>query len=389
MNGNFRQGIVVVLFALLIGGVAVGPLRAQSYANVSGFVTDQSGAAIPEVALKLQNSATGEVRTTSSDNVGQYVFTLIPPGTYTLTAAKSGFATESITNVVVEVNAAVRHDITLAVSSVIQEVTVQASSVQVNTESAALGTVVKARETVALPLNGRDFLQLSLLSAGVSPPPTQNGQSVASSAAFSGARQTEVVVVSGTREQSEIVMFDGIPEKQFLYGLTALQPPVDSIAEFKIQQGYYSPQFAAPAIINVVTKSGTNGIHGAAWEFLRNDALNARNFFDIDRAPYKQNQFGASVGGPAIKNKVSWFGDYEGLIVHQYNTQSFIQPTTQMLSGDFSALSTPIYDPATWDPVTQTRQAFAGNVIPPDRISNFGRPIISGFLRPIQHRSRP
>lgn len=373
MNDKCRRSMIVVSVALFTAAVAVGQLRAQTYANVTGFVTDQSGAAIPDVALKLQNQATNQARTTSSGSTGEYAFTLIPPATYTLTAAKSGFATSTITNVVVDVGTDVRRDIALALSSVQQQVTVQASSVQVNTETADLGSTVKSTEMVNLPLNGRDFLQLSLLSAGVAPPPTQNGQSTAQSSTLGGGRATEVVEVSGTREVSEIVMFDGIPEKQFFYGLTALQPPVDSIAEFKIQEGYFSPQFYSPAIINVVSKSGTNSLHGEAWEFVRNDILNARNYFDINRAPYKQNQFGGNMGGRIIKNRVFWFGDYEGLRLNNSSTQYLIEPTAQMMSGNFSALSTPIYDPATWNPVTQTRQPFTGNIVPTNRISNFAK----------------
>ena len=360
-------GSLVVLLA-----AAVGQSRAQSYANVSGFVTDQSAAAIPAVALTLQNQATGVVRTTSSGTAGEYSFTLIPPGTYTLTATKSGFTTASIISLIVEVNTDVRHDLTLALATVHQQVTVEASAVQVNTGSAALGSVVKSREMVDLPLNGRAFLQLAELSAGVSPPPTQNGQSTAQDPVLGGGRQAEALDVSGTREVSSIVMFDGIPEKQFFYGLTTLQPPVDSIAEFKIQQGFFSPQFASPAIVNVVTKSGTNSVHGTAWEFLRNDKLNARNFFDINRAPFKQNQFGANAGGPAIKNKLFWFGDYESLRVNPSATSYYRVPTPAELSGDFSADAT-IYDPATYNPATGTRQPFAGNIIPPGRISSFAQ----------------
>ncbi len=367
MNGKFWRNTIIVSFALLMAAAAVGQLRAQTYASVSGLVTDQSGAAVPGVALKLQNQATDQARTTSSDSAGGYAFTLIPPATYTLTATKSGFATTSITNVIIDVNAAIRRDITLTLSSVQQQVTVQASPVQVNGETADLGSIVESTQMVALPLNGRDFLQLAVLSAGVAPPATQNN---GSQAAGSG-RQTEAVNVSGTREVSAIVMFDGIPEKQFFSALVALQPPVDSLAEFKIQEGYFSPAFSAPAVINVVTKSGTNTLHGGVWEFLRNDKLNARNFFDINRPAYRQNQFGGNLGGRIIKNKVFWFGDYEGLRIHTYQTQYLKEPTAQMLTGDFSALSTPIYDPATYDPVTGTMQPFTGNIIPTGRISSF------------------
>ena len=363
MNNKIRRTIVVASVALVTAVGAATQLRAQTFATVAGFVTDQSAAAIPGVGLKLQNEATGEARTTQSGSGGEYTFTLIPPGTYTLVAAKSGFTTATTTGLAVEVNATMRRDVTLQLASTQQQITVQASAVQVNTETADLGAVVGSAQTAQLPLNGRDFLQLSLLSAGVAPPPVQNGQSTAQSGTLGGGRQTEVVDVSGTREVSEIVMFDGIPEKQFFYGLTALQPPVDSIAEFKIQEGYFSPQFYSPAIINVVMKSGTNSLHGAAWEFVRNSDLNARNFFDINRAPFKQNQFGASAGGPAIKNKVFWFGDYEGLRLLNYTSQYLIEPTAAEVGGNFTGLP-PIINPA-------TSQPFPQNIIPSGDISAF------------------
>src|SRR5579875_1242391 len=356
---------------LVLWGVQPPSLLAQTAGTILGVVSDQSGAVIPGVTLTLKNDATGATRTTQSSASGSYTFALVPPGTYTLTAEKTGFASAVVSNIILEVNASIQRNVTMSLGQVRQQVTVEESPVHLDTSTASIGSVIKSRQIVDLPLNGRDFLQLATLSAGVNPPAIQNGEST-TQGALGGGRQTETVSVSGSREISVIVMFDGIPEKQFFYGLTTLQPPVDSIAEFKIQRGYFSPQFGAPAIVNVVTKSGTNSLHGAAWEFFRNDVLDARNFFDRNLPPYRQNQFGFSMGGPAIRNKLFWMGDYEGLRVRQAGTSFYRVPTPAELAGDFSADPT-IYDPSTYDPATKTRQPFPGNVIPSGRISSFAQ----------------
>jgi len=369
----------------LVFVIAVGLLCAQSIqrldaqttlGSILGTVTDPAGATVPDVTLKLQNLATGETRTGATGPTGDYIFALIPPATYTLTATRSGFATVVVENLILDVNQTLRHDITLALGLVSQQINVQANPVQVNSENAALGSVIESSDIVQLPLNGRDFMQLATLSAGVSPPATQNGMSVAN--LWDAGRSAMTIAVSGSREQAPDFLFDGIPSKEFFFGMVGIEPPVDSIAEFKIQQGYFSPEFGLPAAVNVVFKSGTNTVHGGAWEFFRNDVLDARNFFDINRLPYRQNQFGANVGGPAIKNKLFWFGDYEGYREIQTSTSYAIVPTPAQLAGDFSGLPT-IYDPSTWNPATQTRQPFKNNQI--TSISSFAK-VYDQFIPP-------
>jgi hypothetical protein len=362
-----RLGLIIAALLLLVQ--AIPRLEAQTtVGNILGTVTDPTGATVPGVSLKLVNVATSETRTGATSASGDYIFALIPPATYKLTATKNGFSTVVVDNLVVTVNQSLRNDIMLALAQVSQEINVQAGAVAVNTENATLGSVVESMQIVQLPLDGRDFLQLATLSAGVNPPATSNGQSTTQS--LSGGRASLTVSVSGSREISPEFLFDGIPNKQFFYGAVGVEPPVDSLAEFKIQQGYFSPEFGAPAAINVVTKSGTNAIHGGVWEFVRNDVLDARNFFDVTKPPYRQNQFGGNVGGPAIKNKLFWFGDYEGLRVNQSGTSYYKVPTPAELSGNFSGLP-PIYDPSTWNATTQTRQQFLNNQIPLGDINSF------------------
>ena len=365
---NRRFGRSLGIYVWFVMSTCTVLLRAQTTGTISGTVTDPSGAPVPDVVLKLENAATGEARNGASGATGNYTFALVPPGTYRLNASKSGFGTVVVREIVVQVNSAVSTDITLGIAQISQEVTVMASPVEVDRQSASLGEVVQARQIVELPLNGRDFLQLATLSAGVNPPATQNGESTTQS--LSGGRPSLTVSVSGSREISPEFLFDGIPSKQFFYGAVGIEPPVDSIAEFKIQRGYFSPEFGAPAAINVASKSGANAIHGAAWEFFRNDVLDARNFFDTSKPPYRQNQYGANAGGPVIKNKLFWFGDYEGFKVRQSGTAFNTVPTAAMLQGDFSGQPT-IYDPQTYNAATNSRQPFPNNQIPADRISPF------------------
>ena len=368
-------GFVFVIAAtcLYVGPISKVSAQISSTGAVNGEVTDQSGAVVPGAAMTLQNVATGTVRSGSTNSVGLFNFPFLPPGTYTLTVKRQGFKTFVTRNIVVRVNESVRRNVPLQVGGGAQEVAVSAHPLQVNTENANLGEVIGQKTIVDLPLNGRAFMQLGSLvpgtyaasGAGATPSITQS---------LSGGRPGLTVEFGGTHEGSAEFLFDGVPSKQDFYGAVGISPPPDAIAEFKIQTGYFSPQYGLPGVVNVVLKSGTNHFHGAAWEFLRNDVLDARNFFAFKRPPYKQNQFGGDFGGRIVKDKVFFFGDYEAnRFVAENSTAVGFVPTPAMLQGDFSALSTPIYDPTTYNPATGTRQPFSGNIIPADRISDFAK----------------
>ncbi len=366
-----RKGLLAVvgLFACAIG------LSAQSTGTLVVTVGDATGAVVPGARLVLKNVGTGETREAVSGNLGVHIFDLLPPGSYTLIVQKQGFASVSVQGLAVLVNTTLRQDISFQVAQVAEQVNVVANPAQVIADTPALGEVLGSRKIVDLPLNGRAFLQLATLSAGVSPPiPPIGGahpwQSVAQG--FSFLRPTIVVSISGSREIATEYLFDGISSRHQFYGAVGFQPPIDSIAEFKIQRGYFSPQFGQPAVVNVVIKSGSNELHGAAWEFLRNDHLDARNFFDAEKAPWRMNQFGFNAGGPLIKNKLFWFGDYEGLRTSRYTTSFAVVPTAQMLRGDFSGLPT-ISDPLTFVPATGRRTPFPNNIIPEQRIVEFAK----------------
>ncbi len=366
MRHTYRSFWAVLFIGATIG-VLGGQLRAQTTGTIFGVITDQSGGLVPDVAVTLRNVSTEATRTNVSDSLGSYTFSLVLPGTYEITAEKTGFAKAIVQNVVVRVDSNTRTDISLQLAEKVQEVSVTAAAVAVDAESPSLGQVIGSTQIIDLPLNGRNFLQLAALTAGAYPPAPS---SIAEG--LSGGRQSITVSVSGSRESSSEFLFDGVQSKHDFYGAVGIEPPVDSISEFKIQQGYFSPQFGLPGVVNVVFKSGSNKFHGAGWEFLRNDVLDARNFFDAQKQPYKQNQFGGNLGGPILKNKLFFFGDYEGLRIRQSFTEFHRVPTQAMLQGDFSGLPT-IYDPATFDPATGTKQPFPNNQIPSGRIDPFAQ----------------
>ena len=249
--------------------------------------------------------ATNDLRRTTSDSEGNYIFAQLPVGTYLLSVEKPGFQKFTLRDVVIQVDARRREDVALQVGDVTQEVTVSASVLAVNSVSATVGEVIDSRPVVELPLNGRNFLQLAQLTPGTVPPVLQNGEDT--TASFNGRRANLSVSVSGTRTVSSAYLFDGILGREEYYGAVSIQPTLEGIAEFKIMRGYFAPEYASPAVVSVVSKSGTNEIHGAAWEFLRNDKLDARNTFDFapQKPPYRQNQFGASISGPSSRTSCS------------------------------------------------------------------------------------
>ena len=355
-----RLGAFWVTALLLMICVKLDFGQEVSTGSILGVVTDQHDAAIPEVTITVTNVATGAVRTTVTGTSGNYTLPLVPAGRYQIAAIKQGFEKFVLENVPLQVAQTLTENISLKVGSVTQSVTVTAQLVAVDTKTPALGEVVGSQDATELPLNGRSFIQLATLAPGVTTP--GNGQGESTTNGFGHANVA--VSVGGQREYTSEVDFDGIQSRDMVYGAVGFQIDVDSIAEFKVQDGFTPVTDQVSGKINVVTKSGTNSFHGAAWEFVRNDIWDARNFFDVNRLPYRQNEFGAAVGGPIIKNKLFFFMDYEGYRVRKGQPATGIAMTAAEIGGNFSSLSTPIIDPLTG---TQ----FPGNIIPPSRQSHF------------------
>ena len=286
--------------------ICVTAVQAQTtVGELRGTVADATGAPVADASVTLQNVATNDLRRIASDPEGNYIFAQLPVGTYLLSVEKTGFQKFTVRDVVIQVDARRREDVALKVGDVTQEVTVSAAALAVNSVSATVGEVIDSRPVVELPLNGRNFLQLAQLTPGTVPPVLQNGEDT--TASFNGRRTNLSVSVSGTRTVSSAYLFDGILGREEYYGAVSIQPTLEGIAEFKIMRGYFAPEYAAPAVVSVVSKSGTNEIHGAAWEFLRNDKFDARNTFDFasQKPPYRQNQFGARSADPSLRTSFS------------------------------------------------------------------------------------
>ncbi|MBI3668062.1 MAG: TonB-dependent receptor [Acidobacteria bacterium] len=359
MRGRSVAFCVVVL--LLASGVSRQALAQKSTGDILGTITDPTGGVVRGATVTLTDMATNEMRRATTDDLGNYRFSLLPPGRYSVRAEMAAFRTANVSDLILRVDEQRRQDIVLQVGEVSQSVTVEAEAIVVNAENPAIGNVIESRRLVELPLNGRSFISLAYLSAGTVNPSVGNTESVATG--LSGGRPGLVVSVAGMREGSSDILFDGIPSKQNFYSATGTIPPPETIAEFKIQQGYFSPEYGLPAVVNVVTKSGSNEFHGSAWEFLRNDKFDARNAFAVGKGPNRQNQFGIAGGGPIRKNKVFAFASYEHEPIRQSFTGSrAIVPPPAFLNGDFSSLlpGTVIVDPATYDPNTGKSQPSSG-----------------------------
>lgn len=357
-----------ILFLSIFGLAALAPtLMGQgTQGSIAGRVTDPSGSVIPSVAVTLTNAGTDQQRKTTTNADGYYTFSNLFPGTYSIEAESKGFKTWITTGVNLPVAQAVTEDIRMQVGSTTTNIQVKASAPLLQPESGSTGQVITNRQIMDLPLNGRNFLDLALLSAGASENPGAQSQ-------FS---------INGQRGNETSMLFDGADVRLVQNGRPAFVPSVDALQEFNIQQNSFSAEYGyGTAIINGAFRSGTNQFHGDVWEFLRNDALDSRSYFDSSVPPLKRNQYGFTVGGPIRKNKTFFFVDFEGLRTRQSGTGFALVPTTDELKGNFTG-DPPIYDPLNVDPTTGQRVQFKNNIIPTIRISQFGQAALKLYPAP-------
>ena len=374
MTRKTRATAAVVLGLLLSVSADSQTVRG----TILGTVTDVSGAIIRGAHVTVQQTSTGLIRSELSNGDGEYSIPQLPVGPYILTVEQTGFKKFERTGIELRVDDKLRIDVALPVGQLTETVAVEATSPVVATDSSTLGNVVDNRKVTELPLNGRNFLQLNLLVPGVN-------QGVKGS---QNQTQGGSISVNGAREQSNNFLLDGMDNNDQAINQYAVAISTEAIQEFKVQASTYSAEFGRSpgAQINVATKAGTNSVHGVVYEYLRNDALDAKNFFDRPgRIPeYRRNQYGFSVGGPIKKDKTFYFGNFESARIRQGITKVATEPTTAMKNGDFSALSTVIYDPASLNAVNGvlTRTPFSGNVIPTTRITQAGRNVANLYPDP-------
>jgi Carboxypeptidase regulatory-like domain/TonB dependent receptor len=295
------------------------PSWAATTGSISGTLKDPTGAVIPGAILIATNTAQGIQTKTTTDDKGFYTFPSLPVGRYDLQAQVEGFRPAKRTGLVIDADSALQIDLTVEMIERIEEVTVIENGVQVESVSTQMGQVVTARSMTAVALNGRSFTDLMALQPGIVPSSTQQPTSIVMAGASvaispSGGLNPGNQSISGQREDANGFMVNGGDVKELMNGGTTIVPNLDSIAEFRILTNNFDAEYGnySGGVINVVTKSGGNGLHGSGFEFLRNTALDARNFFSPDRSFYRQNQFGGTVGGPIRQNKVFYFADYQG-----------------------------------------------------------------------------
>ena len=358
----------------LAGGVFGQSVRG----TILGTVTDESGAVLRGAAVTARQTTTGLTRTETTNDAGEYSISQLPVGPYVVSVEQTGFKKIERTGIELRVDDRLRVDLTLPVGQVTETMTVEETTPLVATDSSTLGNVVDNKKVTELPLNGRNFLQLNLLVPGAN-------QGVKGS---QNQTQGGSISVNGAREQSNNFLLDGMDNNDLAINQYAVAISTEAIQEFKVQASTYSAEFGRSpgAQINVATKAGTNQVHGVLYEYLRNDALDAKNFFDRPgRIPeYRRNQYGVSVGGPIRRDKTFFFGNYEGNRIRQGITKVATEPTAAMKAGDFSALSTVIYDPTTLHTVNGVlqRSPFPGNRIPVGSISQVGQNVVNLYPNP-------
>lgn len=322
-----------------------------------------SGAVVPGATITAVNLATGWRQDTVSNDKGDYLIPNVPIGRYEVAAELTGFKRVAQSPVQLDVDQVARVDFSLSLGDIAETVNVVSERPVVNTETSSIGQIIDEKQVRGLPLNGRNFIQLGLLVPG-----TTEG---APGAGTVPSRQGGVAIsANGQRTDQNNWMLDGIDNNALFFGLAVIVPSTEAIEQFRVETSNYSAEFgrAAGAVVNLQIKSGTNRFSGVGYEFLRNDAFDAQNFFDTEKAPLRFSQFGGSVGGPILRDKAFFFGNFEGRRVKRGQTVGGVVPTAAQRRGDFSGQAT-IFDPATYDAATNRRQAFANNQIPANRIN--------------------
>jgi Carboxypeptidase regulatory-like domain len=379
---NLRAKTLTWLPVLLVAIIAAAGRAQSADSSLQGAVTDSSGAVVPGADVKLVNTRTGVTLATQSDGAGAYVFPAVPPGVYSLEVAKPGFATFNLTQFTITVGQRATENAALSIATQAQSVTVQANGLSnlLETQSNDLGNVIGPQSVEQLPLNGRNFLQLGLLSGA-----TQSNQGSANASIAQTGHSSMVLSINISGNEPDFTMYtvDGVQTVGTRAGNASLNLSMGDIDQFEVHYGFFMPDMGTnPGIVEVVTKAGGNQIHGEAYEYVRNNEMEARDYFStLAPGPYHQNQFGASVGGPVLKSKLFYFGNFEGYRQISSAFESAFTPTQAMFGGDFSAAGlAPIYDPATYNPATGQRQQFPGNQIPSNRISSTITGLLANYL---------
>src|ERR1700678_4114278 len=360
MGKSMRRATTLTLFmmALLTSLNVAGQ---QITASIRGTVLDPSGAIVQGATVTAKQTETGLTRTGVTDHQGEYVLVELPIGHYQLEVQARGFQKYLQQGISLDVNQTATVGIQLRLGAESQQVEVNANATLVQSTVSSLGQTVMEREILDLPLDGRNFSQLGLLQPGVVP------LTPGLLEAGGPARQNQAYAVDGQRPESNNFLIDGADNVSAVDGGFVLKPPIDAIAEFKILTHNANAEFGrnTGSTTNIVTRSGTNSFHGALWEFLRNDAMDASDYFTQTVQPLKQNQFGATFGGPIFKDKTFFFGYYEGFRNRQGESVPSTVPSAAERQGNFAEQCAP---PAAFD-----SSGLCSN--PQEQLTFFGTPV--------------
>jgi len=398
----FNRSIGKMLFIALLGLVGIPGLLAQTAGSVAGRLTDPAGANLAETEVTLTDVDTTATRTTKTTSAGDYTFTEVSPGTYTIQAKHTGFKALQSDSFDVQVQQSVRLDFTLQVGAVTESITVESTGALLQADNASLGTVIDNAQINEMPLNGRNYLGLVALSSNVNTLSPAAGQA---GARLGGERASQSISVGGERIMFDYYTLDGVnntdPDFNTYIGL----PSVDGIQEFKVQTGVYSAEFGHEASqVNVLTKSGSNRYHGSLYDFIRNNTVDASPYYFFYNTappkvfPFKWNDYGFELDGPIRipklyngRDKFFFMVDDEWRNIRNIGQGSAVVPSPAIASGDFSGYITKtgapvvIYDPATGDANGLGRKPFPNNIIPANRIS----PISTALLKYLGTSTQP
>lgn len=380
-------GLILITNLTVFGQFSMG--------TITGRVTDSANSVVAGCKIEVRNLDTNFVRQEATDTTGLYTIPSLPPGRYSVTATQSGFKTSSST-IALAVNQTLTTDFHLEVGQLSESVSVseQPAEIPLDKDSFSISQAISQREIASLPVNGRNFLKLATLGPGAQPgSDIVNGSSNGGTAEYFEATPNHVIL-SGQSVGRTTFLQDGVSNLNLFTAAANIIPVMDSIQEFSVETNGMSAKFDQPGLINAVSKRGGNALHGVIYDYLQNDKTNARNFFSVGVPPVRFNQFGGNVGGPIVKNKVFFFFDYGGQRQVNYSTMRARIPTALERQGNFSEMlagvpvsngtvrKTAIYDPLTYNPVDQSIQAFPGNIIPENRISDFAKRYNSYFPTP-------
>lgn len=392
MRTNVARGLVVALALAALLGVPTAEAQVTT-GTIVGTVKDQQGAPVPGAAVTITNQGKGTSTTHTTDADGSFMVPFVIPGSYDVAVELSGFRKYTHRGIVLQVNQRARVDATLEVGGLTESTEVVGLAPLTRTDSGEMGEVIDERAVRELPLNGRNFAALVYLTPGVTP--GQSGENLSGASTFNprGASNFNAL---GSQANTNAWLVDGIDNNEFTFNTVIVQPTVESVREFKVLTGTFSAEFGRGAgVVSVSTKSGNNEWRGTAFEYLRNEKFDAKNFYALPnakKAPLDRHQFGGALSGPLVKNRTFFFVDYSG--IKEERGQVFVNtvPTDKMRRGDFSDYRDRngnlivIYDPLTSRPNPNgsgvVRDPFPGNVIPQSRLDQVGLNVASIYPLP-------